>query len=386
MLPNVSITIVNGNIGAAQTTNDGVVGIIATGAAGTFPLATPALVVSLADAESQGITAVGQPELHRLLSELYSIPGTRGARVYVMTEPNTESLESILDKENASGAKKLLDFAQGEIRALGVSRKPAAEYVPATPQFIDSDAVEALINAKALAEEYFAQIRPLRVLIEARVHDADHATVFKPNEQDNNRVGLVLGGTQNNGQSSLGLILGRIAAVPVHRNIGRVKDGALPVDQLYIGDVKLEDFAKLDTLIDNGYITFTKYPQKAGYFISDDPMATASTDDYRFLANCRVIDKASIIAYQTYINELKDDVDLDPSGIIAPIVTRHLEAMIENNIQLAMADSISSVTAFINPEQNLATGSKLKVQLRITPRGYLKEIEVELGFGLTSNS
>lgn len=386
MIPNVSISITNGNIGGAQTTNDNIVGVISTGTgAGTLALLTPTFVVSLPDAESKGITEQAEPELYKILKEFYSIEGTRGAKVYCMIAANTVSLETMLDKTNANGAKKLIDFAQGEIKALAVSRKPVESYVPATPQFIDSDAIAALTKAKELVTDYFAAIKPFRVLIGARIHDADDETIFQPKAQDNNKAALVLGGTQNDGQASLGLVLGRFAATPVHRNLGRVKDGALPVNALYIGTKKVEDFATLDNLIDYGYITFTKYPQKAGYFISDDPMATAATDDYRFLANCRVIDKAAVVAYQTYVNDLKDDVDLEPNGSITPIVLKHLEGMIENNINLSMGESISSVNAYIDPNQNLATGSKLKVELRITPRGYLKEIAVELGFGLATN-
>lgn len=384
MIPKVSISIINGQIGGVQSTSDGVVGLIATGA-GVLALLTPILLVSLADAESKGITLIAEPGLHRLIKEIYSIPGTRGAKVYLMAAANTATLESLLDKDNVSGAKKLIDFAGGEIRVLGVSRTPAIGYVPAIPQFIDSDAIAALTNAKIIVAENFAAIKPFRVLIEARVVDVDNAIIFRPNQQNNNAAALFVGGASNDGSASLGLALGRIAATPVHRNIGRVKDGELPINTAYIGNKKIEEFAALNTLIDYGYITLQTYPQKAGYFISDDPMCTPATDDYRFLAHCRVIDKASIIAYQTYVNELKDDVDLQASGIIEPIVLKHLEAQIETNIELAMGESISSVTAYIDPSQNLATGSKLRVQLRITPKGYLKEIEVELGFGLTSN-
>ncbi len=380
LIPGVSIALANGLIGGVAVSNDRIVGLIGTGSGTGVALLTPFIVYSLENAIEQGFTEEAEPNLYRHLKEFYDIAPI-GSKLYVMAAANTETLESLLDKTNVNGASKLLDFAAGEIKVLAVDRKPAAEYVPTTPQFIDSDAIDALVSAKTLVAEYFQKIMPVRILIGARVHDVANVTVFNPSTQDNNAVGMVIGGTKNDGTPSVGLVLGRVAAGPPHRNIGRVKDGSLPATVLYIGDKKIDQYAGINTLISNGFITFQTYPHKAGYFISDDPMATDGADDYRSLANCRVIDKASIIAYQTYLEELKDDVDLDSKGQIAAIDLKHLEAVISNNILLGMGDSISGEPqAFIDPAQNLAAGSKLKVKLRLIPKGYLKQIDVELGF------
>ncbi|WP_113638964.1 DUF2586 family protein [Nubsella zeaxanthinifaciens] len=381
MIPKVTVSLSNGNIGGATQTNDGVVGLVCTG---TTNLGTSMVVYSLADAISKGITLAANPVAHRFVKEFYSVDGTANLPLYILMLANTATVTNTVDKDNASGAKKLLDFAAGKIRVLGVSRTPAVEYDPDPTAFFDPDVTGALANAKALAAAQFAAVNPVRVLLDCRVHDNAEVPAWVPNTKDANNVGFVVGGAESTGNASMGLVLGKIAASPVHRNIGRVKDGALPIAQAYIGNKKVEEFAGLNSLIDNGFITFTSYPQKAGYFISDDPMSTAATDDIKFLAHGRTIDKASIIAYQTFVEELKDDVQLQANGTLAPIVIKHLEANIENNINLSMAESISSVAAVIDPTQNLASGSKLKIKLRITPRGYLKEIEVDLGFGVQS--
>ena len=385
-IPGVSISLANGQIGGTTPSNDRVVGLIGTGSGAGIALLTPLVCYSFEDALLQGFTEKNEPNLYRHIAEFYDIAPS-GSKLYVMAVANTELLESLLDKNNANGAAKLLDFAAGEIKVLAVDRTPAAEYVPAEPAFIDSDAIAALPKAKALVQEYFNKIMPVRVLIGARVHDVASNTVFKPNMQDNNAVGMVVGGTKDDGSASVGLVLGKVAAGPPHRNIGRVKDGSLPVVSAYVGNKKVDEFAGIGNLIQNGFITFQTYPHKAGYFISDDPMATNGLDDYRSLANCRVIDKAAIIAYQTYLEEVNDDVDLDSSGSIAPINLKHLEAVISNNIMLGMGDSISGEPrTFIDPAQNLAAGSKLKVKLRLIPKGYLKQIDVELGFMNPANN
>jgi hypothetical protein len=388
MIPGLSVTLANDNIGGATNTNDGVVGMILTGAGtGTLALLTPVRIVSLNDAIAKGVTLATEPAAYKFCKEFYDVSPI-GSVLYLMLAANTATLPSLADKTNASGAKKLIAFATGTIRVLGISRTPDVGYTPATPGLIDSDVISALPNALALQKECFAGHIPLRVVLAARVADIANATIVTPNTQANNGVALAVGDTANGGGVAMGLILGKIAASPVHRNIGRVKDGALPVTSMFIGNIPVESYAQINVLIDAGYIAFTTYPQKAGYYISDDPMSTdPATDDYNSLANCRVIDKAAIISYQTYINELKDDVDLDANGNVDPLVIKHLEGIIKNNIALSMSDSISgSAQVVIDPAQNLAAGSTLKVQERLIPKGYLKQINIELGFTNPANA
>lgn len=389
MVPGVTITLANGNIGGAINTDDGVVGMVLTGVGtGTLALLTPVKVVSLDDAIAKGVTQAVEPIAYKFCKEFYD-NSPIGAVLYLMLVANTASVQSLVDKTNASGALKLINFAQGAIRVLGVSRTPAGGYTPATPGFIDSDVISALPNAKALRQMCFDNHIPLRIALAARVADVTSTTIATPNTLDTNGAFLVVGDTANAGGVAMGEILGKVAASPVHRNIGRVKDGALPVTSLFIGNVPIENFAQLNTLIDAGYMTFTTYPQKAGYFISDDPMCTdPATDDYYSLANCRVIDKASIIAYQTYVDELKDDVDLDANGNVDPIVVKHLEGLIANNITLGMGDSISGKpVVYIDPKQNLASATTtFKIQVRLIPKGYLRQLNIDLGFTNPANA
>jgi hypothetical protein len=393
MIPQVLIDTANGQIGGAINTGDGITGAIITGTgSGTLPLLYPIRVLSLSDAENKGITTTFEPNAHRVVKDFYSIPNTIGIPFYLMLAANTLSIQSQADKTNASGAMKLINFAGGAIRNIILSRVPAGGYTPSTPQFIDTDCINALPNALALQQACFAVHTPLRVLIAARVYDETSATIYAPNTGASNGVAMLMGGLFSDGYVSIGLFAGRIAATAVHVNIGRNKDGALPVNMCFVGSKAVAvdpanptqvviDQAVLNSLIDAGYITFTGYPQKAGIFISDDPMAVAQTDDYRSLANCRVIDKMSIVAYQTYINELKNDVDLDADGNIDVSVAKTLEGTLIQNIKLTMGDSISGEPqVFIPVPQNLATGSNLQIKCRVVPKGYLKGIDVELGF------
>jgi hypothetical protein len=364
---------------------------VLTGAGtGALALLTPVKIVSVDDAALKGITLAAEPEAFAFVQEFYSVPGTLGVPVWIMLVANTASLEVLCNINTANGVKKLLDAANGTIRVLGVSRTPAVGYVPAVAKFLDSDVALAVPVAKALASAYFAAHKPVRVLIAARVNDITSVTIDSPKAMTASNVGLVIGGASA-GRTSMGLILGRVGATAPHINLGKVKDGDLPINDFFIGtksimppndlDPNKDYYSQIDQLIDAGFITMKSYAQKAGFFISGDPMAVAEGDDYSSLANGRVIDKASIIAYQVYVNEINSDVDLDDNNNIEPVVLKALEATTVSTLNLNMAESMSGdPVVYVDENQQITATSRFKEKLRIRPKGYLKIIDVELGF------
>lgn len=392
MIPKVNILLANGQIGGSIATSDNVTGIVLTGAGtGILALLTPIKVVSVADAATKGITQAVEPEAYKFVTEFYSIPGTLGVAVYIMLAANTTTLTAICDVNLATGIKKLVDFAGGKLRVLGVARTPAGNYVPSIVKFIDSDVITAVPVAKAFATALFNAHTPLRILLAARVHAVTNATIDAPNTLAANNVGLVIGSTANDGFTSMGIVLGRIAATAPHVNIGKVKDGALPIGNYFIGSQPiLPDqansatvwFQQIDQLVDAGFITVKTYPNGvAGFFISGDPMAVVEGDDYASLTNGRVIDKASIVAYKTYVNEINSEVDLDDNNNIEPVVIKALEANTVAALNLNMADSMSGdPVVFVDDTQQITATSTFKEKLRIRPKGYLKVIDIDLGF------
>lgn len=395
MIPRVDVNLANGQIGGATSTNDNVTGVVLTGAGtGILGLLTPVKVISITDAAAQGIGPTTEPEAYKFVSEFYSIPGTLNVPVWIMLAANTATLVSLCDKTNASGVQKLRNAANGTIRVLGVCRTPAVDYVPSVAEFLDSDVPAAVVNAQALALDAFNNHAPCRILLGARVADVTNVTVTTPNTLNSNRVGMVIGSQANDGFTSIGLFLGRVAATPVHVNLGKNADGALPINNWYIAGrpIQLDPanpgnpwYQQINALIDAGYMTVTSYEQVAGYYISDDPMCADASDDYYCLANGRVIDKASVVAYQKYITYLKDDVDLQSDGTLDPAVVADMKAQIQNAILVNMSDNISKNTkpqVYFDPTQVIAPNTPFNSKLRLVPKGYLRDIEVDLGFTL----
>jgi hypothetical protein len=373
-LPKVTIIYGNGNLLQDIQNLDGVAGLVGTGSTSGL-LGVPLTVVSLDDAENQGITALAEPDMHRHLSEFYGELGGQ-QELNIMLVPNTMTLAQMLDDTNASGAKKLLNAMQGRIRLLGVFRHPVGGYNGGT-NFIDSDVQAAITNAKTFGDARLAELRPLRMLVEGRVQNFNAANTLTPNTLSNGYAGTVLGGSLNDGSGSVGLALGRAVKYGAEVKIGKVANGPLNIDQVYIGDKLLKDVTTLDTLHGAGFISFMTHPGKAGFYFGIDRMC--STDDYRLLAYGRVVDKAALIAAAVYTDQIEDEVDLDDSGKLSTDEIIFLEEKIKQQINVSMGSQISDVLVYINPNQDVQSTSKLTVKLRVKPKGYTSFIDVDLG-------
>src|SRR3954462_2823491 len=116
----VNITLANGQLGATLQTNDGIAGKVLTGVTeGIYTAGTPILITSMADVATAGITATGNAFAIKQLKEFYDQAGT-GAQLFLMLVPATMTVAQMADNTNPNGAKKLLDYAAGKIKVLGL--------------------------------------------------------------------------------------------------------------------------------------------------------------------------------------------------------------------------------------------------------------------------
>lgn len=393
-LPNIDIQIGNGALGLTIPTNDALAGMILQGpAASGLTVGTPKLLTSLQDAVDVGIDATYDSDntvtAYKAIREFYADAGT-GAQLWIMIISQAVDMETAFDKAEVNYAVKLLDAASGGIRLLTMVRNPAGGYTPTVTNAIDADVEAAIVTAQALAVEYTNNYKPLRVILPVYAYTGTAADLPNLKSGTQNRVAVFIGDSATGGTAGVGILLGRLAAQPVQRNPGRVKTGALPITAGYIGSETVEAAGGDVTVIhDKGFITLRKHVGLAGYYFSDDPTATAATDDYSSLANGRVLDKAIYLTYTVYVNELLDEVLIDPdTGRIARAQAKYLQTIAQTQLDNTMtaAGEISGVTVEVDPAQNVLSTNKVCVKLRIVPLGYLREIEIELGFNNPQNS
>ncbi len=389
-LPNVNIAISGGALGQTVPTSDGVAGLILSGVAvfSKIALLEPKQIFSLKQAEALGINesydTMNTVDTFRQISDFYAQAG-EGAELWIMLIAKTTSLQDALDY-NEGIINKLIDASAGKIRILGGSRVPQTGYVESnTNDGFDLDAVNSVISANLTIIHYKEQKKPLVILIGGRNYSGTVADLLDLHTFNTTGVAVVLAGigsTKKN--AAIGLALGRLARVPVMRNIGRVRDGDLGINEAYLTNgLSIESQeADLSSIHDKGYIVFRSFVGKAGYFFTDDPTACSIADDLQGIARTRVINKAIDLAYAYFVNEINDEIPLKTDGTLETGYVKGLEAGISSLINNAMTSQseISSVSAYINPAQNVLATNALAVQIRIVPVGYSKAINIDLGF------
>ncbi|WP_270547606.1 DUF2586 family protein, partial [Butyricimonas paravirosa] len=315
-LSDVNITLENGNLGRVTTTSDGVAGLILTGKAipGKTELNKVYQLSSSRDLVTRGITAENNPLAYKDVTAFYEKAGD-GAELYLLVVAEATTLTQACSSEASSPLRKLIDYARGRIRLVGINRISPAEYVPDTEASgIDNDVITAASAAQDLANNYAKQVSPFRVLLPAVAWTGSTEELFKPREGSYNRVAIVMAADTLT-SAAIGQILGRAASIPVNQSIARVKSGVIAATgYLMNGKTPEENAGMLEALNDAGYIIYRTFTAKNGYYLNDDCMAAPLSDDYSNLNLGRVIDKAIILAYTAYIDEIQENVLVESGG------------------------------------------------------------------------
>ncbi len=398
MLPRIKIHFENGALNQVVPSPDGCLGIVATGVAvaSTFALSTAYTLRSLTMLDALGVTSSNNPSLYQIVKDFYDEAG-EGTEVWIMAFPDTVKLSDMVDKTQ-DYAKKLIQAAAGKIRGIVISRTPTLGYSFVASDGFDPDVTLAITNAQALAE-YAADtmFAPVFVIVEGFGYTGTPGDLADLTQGTDNRVAVFIGNTTGTGNNqAMGIISGRIASVPVQRNIGRVKDGPLSIVRGYLKTTPAE-LADVASVHDKGYITFRTYIGRSGYFFNDDSLATEGTDDYNHLTARRTIDKAFRIAYDTLLDQLLDEIPVNANGTMQAPMVKTWQMLVENAIATQMtangelsADATDpkdrGVQCYIDPNQNIVSTSKMNVSVRVRPFGYARYIDVYLGFQVVSGS
>lgn len=397
MLPRVKIYFQNGTIGSTTPSDDAVVGLVASGVAvaGKFVLGTSYLITSLEGLTALGITSAvndANANIYKTVKQFYT-EAPQGTKVWILAAVNTVSLSDLVDVTKAY-AKNLINAANGAINFLMVAKTDAVGYVPVITAGIDADVALAATNAQALGEwAATTKFAPLFTILPGRHYTGTASALTDLTTGANNRVCILIGDSVTGSKdASVGLLAGRIAAIPVQRSVARVKTGAIKVTGLYIGSV-IPEMGDADIINDKGFITFRNFVGKAGYYFTDDKMATSGTDDYALIPRRRTIDKAYRIGYVTMVNELSDEVAVTDAGAISAPIAKSIQNAVETAIENGMVGNLgvdpgdakdTGVQCYIDVNQNIVSTSTLIAALKVKPFGYAKYIDVYLGFKTTT--
>jgi len=388
----VSINILNGQLGQLGVSEDNVFGLVLQSAVAPSGLAllTPLQITSLQDAVDVGITAAFDTAntviCYKVLAEFYAEAGS-GTPLWIMFTAQTVTLTVAFDVANElTYFGKLQTAAGGKIRIMSMVRSFAGGYSATTTDGVDDDVLTAMTKAQALVEEFRTRHQPFAVVMPGHYYQDNESSLKDISTYTNKWVAGMIGDTATGSGVAIGVLMGRLAKIPVDRQPGRVKDGALAITAAYLNTTAInlsESNGAVRSIETKGLITFTNYVNKSGFFFTNDWTATARTDDFDRLARVRIIQKAERIVYDVYLNEILDDVKLDPdTGKMSTNAAKYYQQIIQRAIDnsLTADDEISGLQIQIDPEQNVLTTGEICVDVRIVPDAYANSFKINLGF------
>ncbi|HLO59057.1 MAG TPA: DUF2586 family protein [Lentimicrobium sp.] len=362
--PEVSIILQNGRLGRVDDLGNGVPGLIVL-------MASSPTGHAFGDVKSYSRFVDLPAELKLVKALEYYFALADGYKIYIMPVASTTVISEAVDPvDDLPYAKQLMEAGNGEIRFIGVVGTMLLAAMAAT-----------IGKAQDMYEYSVAQKSPLRVFLPYSFRTADVISALT--SLTDNGVGVVVSYRGD----EIGLLLGRLASTPVQRHPGRVKDGPMPITDARLDGAAgtptnvEDDMVKVKALHDAGYIVLGILIGKAGYYFMGMPMATANTDDYGTIVNCRTIDKAFVVAYGVYLNELNEEVYVDAEGKLQAGYVKHMQAAVEEAIdrQMTANGEISGRKAFFDDQQDVIATSEVSGSLDIQPVGHSSKITINLG-------
>lgn len=410
MRPSVQIGLMNGGLNIKGPSELGTsLLMVAAPAAPAAGYGVPFVIKNKAEAKT-AFANVANATLLQAIVEGFFGEAPEGTKLYIVAMAQATALATLAAAVNTELG---LNLGGGAVRLVAFGKIPAGGYTPTITTGFDQDVHTAVTAAQTLADTWLGKKKPFRFFVQGFAYTGTAADTLDYGTTANHNGHVVVGTVKTNdgagGLFALLLALGRAAKINPQQNIGRVKSGSLAIDTSYtvrIGATTVDAIAdsELSTLYDRRYITFEKNLIASGYLWNDDNSLTALTDDYNNLRNGRVIDNAVRVAFATYYKELKEDVEVDAGGRLAPVVEKALEAAIESAINQQMVGQLSKkgdtnlldVDCLVNPDPvlfaplyeqngitpnfNIQDGGNVYIFLLMRPKGCLKQINVYLGF------
>lgn len=395
-LPRVKIQFLNGLLGTVGESADGLMALVcgATAVPGKLTLNKVYELTSVDGLTELGVTEANNAVLYKHVTEFYDEAGS-GTKLILYPVATTSKATDICDytKTAEGNLRDLITKQNGALRGIGIAGINTGSTAAST-NGLDPDVFTALPKAQQLGEWATEELyAPLFITLEGRGYDASKELKDLTSEKYNRVCVLISDTKQSSNGACVGTLLGRVASIPVQRNIGRVKDGSLFPLEMYVGAKKVDESGTaITSIFEKGYIVVRKHVGRSGYYFADDPMACFPTDDYSHITNRRVVDKAYRITYDTMLDELLDELELNEDGTLQHAVVKSWQQTMENaiNRQMTANGELSSdgegngCQCYIDSKQNVISTSKIKVTLKVRPHGYSRYIDVNLDFQVTT--
>ena len=180
------------------------------------------------------------------------------------------------------------------------------------------------------------------------------------------------------------IMTGRESLIPIREDLGKVARGALPLiltpepNSNKYGIYHDEDAKPgLDV---SRFSTTRKFKNLPGFFITNGRTFALPGSDFTYLQYRRVIDRAATLLTIISKQFINTEVRVNKDGTIFEIDAGGIEDKVTNFMYADLKDNIVALEVQVDRTINVLSSQKIKITASIRPFGYIKFIDLVVGF------
>ena len=293
------------------------------------------------------------------------------------------------DSYSATNVALVRDFANGEIRQIGVFHNYSTAWATSQVTSLQTQATDSQTLYKPLSILYapeFSGTANISALTDITGLASKNVSVII--SQDGGGFGYKLWKTTGKTISDLGAKLGAVALSLVSESIAWVgkynmSDGTELETVAFGNGQQFTDIADslLTTLNNYGYMFSRKLIGITGSYNTPPTTATLPSSDYHFIYSNRTIDKATRGVRTFLLPEVSRPITLNSNGTMTDAFIAYMEGQAGLALdQMVRAGELSAYDVTINPSQNVLSTNNITVAIKLLPIGVADFITVNIGF------
>jgi hypothetical protein len=279
----------------------------------------------------------------------------------------------------------LIDFAQGEIKQLGI-------YIPGTALTAAVvTAIDAILMAKALEDKpcsavLTADFKSTALSALPTLANNSDYRVSVDIAQDGAAKGYQLFRASGKTVGCMGAMLGVISLSSVNECIGSVgrfnmSDG-VELETIAFGNgaiYKTQSLSLLSTLNDYKY-NFLRKRAVSGTYWENSNTSITNTSDFSRIENVRTVDKAIRLTKQNCEIKINSTLLLNTNGTLSEDTIADFLRLANIGLDdMLRRNEVSAYATFMESNQNVLSTSKVALSIKIVPTGVARQIEFNVG-------
>ncbi|MDQ2718238.1 MAG: DUF2586 family protein [Bacteroidota bacterium] len=286
------------------------------------------------------------------------------------------------------------NFAKGSIRQIGVFKDSSSAFSSG-----DLTLIHNICNANVAVHKELIALYAADISGTPDVSTLPNLSTLSANlvsaviSQDGGGLGNNLFLATGKSVTTLGALLGAVASAKVSQSIAwvanfNISNGVECDNVAFANGVQFFNASVTDSLLttlqNNRYIFLRNFVGLAGSYFNENSTSISTTSDYAYIADNRVMQKATRGIYSSCVPALNSPITLNGDGTLSDEAVAYFTGLAESSlIQMVRDGELSDFAVTVNTTQNIASTGLMIINVNLLQISTGRNIQVSIGYGVT---